>query len=129
MGLSINKQTNKQIAQVRFDAHFRSLSVNGGGGVGGEEEEETTSSTSRTLTTIRTTTTRTRRRHRRRKAGGQGGSSRKQKVHLMRPHPALLNKNRLSSTTCGEELQKIGKDWHSFNQRTLSKSTKKIHQF
>ncbi len=84
MGLSINKQTNKQIAQVRFDAHFRSLSVNGGGGGGGgEEEEETTSSTSRTLTTIRTTTTRTTRRHRRRKAGGQGGSSRKQKVDLM----------------------------------------------
>ena len=27
------------------------------------------------------------------------------------------NKNRLSSTTCGEELQKIGKDWQSFKGR------------
>ena len=26
----------------------------------------------------------------------------------------MTNKNRLSSTTCGEELQKIGKDWQSF---------------
>ena len=40
------------------------------------------------------------------------------------------NKNRLGSTTCGEDLQKIFKDWQSFKgQRTLSKSTKKIHRF
>ncbi len=39
------------------------------------------------------------------------------------------NKNRLSSTTCGEELQKIFKDWQSLNKRTLSKSTKKVTEF
>ncbi len=40
---------------------------------------------------------------------------------------AFLNKNRLSSTTCGEELQKIIKVWQSFKE--LSKKYQKIDNF
>ncbi len=36
-------------------------------------------------------------------------------------------KNRLSSTTCGEELKKIGKDWQSF--KGLYKKYQKITNF
>ncbi len=38
-----------------------------------------------------------------------------------------LNKNRLSSTTCGEELQKIYKDWQSF--KALCQKQQKITDF
>ncbi len=38
-----------------------------------------------------------------------------------------INKNRLSSTTCGEELQKIGKDWQSL--KGLGQKDPKNHQF
>ncbi len=34
------------------------------------------------------------------------------------------NKNRLSSTTCGEELQKIFKDWQSFKGLSQKEPTK-----
>ena len=43
------------------------------------------------------------------------------------------NKNRLSSTTCGEELHKIFKDWQSFNNwqsfKGLSKIPKRFTDF
>ncbi len=38
-----------------------------------------------------------------------------------------MNKNRLSSTTCGEELQKIAKDWQNF--KGLCQKDPKNHQF
>ncbi len=62
---------------------------------------------------------------------------RKNGTYFMCRRPAFLrvslflskeNKNRLSSTTCGEELKKNFKDWQSF-KGFLSKSTKKNNQF
>ncbi len=45
-----------------------------------------------------------------RRGGGGGGGGRRRRADS---HVSCGNKNRLSSTTCGEELQKIGKDWQS----------------
>ncbi len=44
------------------------------------------------------------------------------------PKPKLQNKNILSSTTCGEELQKIFKDWQSFKGLCL-KGPKKFTDY
>ncbi len=43
-------------------------------------------------------------------------------------HPASLSKNRLSSTTCGEELHKIFKDWQNKKDfvKKHQKSSKKL---
>ena len=53
--------------------------------------------------------------------GGPGDILPPNHVHLYSPlfvgernDRTLKNKNRLSSTTCGEELQKIFKDWQIF---------------
>ncbi len=53
------------------------------------------------------------------------------KIHRTFPWKSIVlyntNKNRLSSTTCGEELQKIGKDWQSL--KDFVKKTQKSYQF
>ena len=61
-------------------------------------------------------------------AGGGGGraaarSAEKRNIRF----DQMKNKNRLNSTTCGEELQKIFKDWQSF--KGLCQKEQKNHRF